>query len=173
MTSFFPEISIQFFQAGEDLGGVAFGVDRIPYFLDIAVGADQKTAADDSLKQTAHEFLAAPRAIGLDHLVGGIAEQWEIKLVPVAEVLQSLHRVGTGSENGDTELVELLFCVAKLGRFNRSTGSIRLGKKEEQDAAAPKVFERKLFATLGSEGEFGSFVADFEHEVVLLNLGTS
>ena len=118
---------------------MAFRVDRIPDFLDFAVGADQKTAADDSLKQTAHEFLAAPRAIGLDHLVGGIAEQREIEFVLVAEALQGLHRVGTGSENGDTELVELLFCVAKLGRFNRSTRSIRLGKKEEQDAAALEI----------------------------------
>jgi hypothetical protein len=30
-----------------------------------------------------------------------------------------------------------------------------------------------LLAAVGSESEFGSFVADFEHEVVLLNLGSS
>lgn len=162
-----------FAQADEDFGGVAFGFDGVPDFLDFAVGADQKTAADDSLEQAAHEFLAAPRAVGLDHLVRRVAEQREIQFVFVAEVLQGLHRVGAGSENGDTELVELLFCVTKLGRFDRSTGSIRSREKEEQDAATLEVFERELFAAVGGEGEFGGFVADFEHELVLLNLWTN
>ena len=146
---------------------MAFGADGVPDLFDFAVGADQKTAADDSLEQTSHEFLAAPRAIGLDHLVRGIAEKREIQFVLVAEALQGLHRVGAGSENGDTELVELLFCVAKLGRFNRSTGSIRFRKKEEQHAAALEVFQRKLLPAVGSENEFGCFVANFEHELVL------
>jgi hypothetical protein len=128
-----------FLQAGEDFGGVAFGSDGIPDFLDFAVGADQKTAANDSLEQAAHEFLAAPRAVGCDHLVRGIAEQWEIEFVFVAEVLQGLYRVGAGSENRDTELIELLFCVTKLGRFDCSTGSIRFWEKEEQDAAAFEI----------------------------------
>jgi len=118
---------------------VAFGFDGVPDFLDFAVDADQKTAADDSLEQAAHEFFAAPRAVGFDHLVRGIAEQRESKFVLVAKVLQSLHRIGAGSEDGDTELVELPFCVAKLGRFDCSTGSIRFGEKEEQDAAALEV----------------------------------
>ena len=118
---------------------MAFGFDGVPDFLDFAVGADQKTAADDSLEQPAHEFFAAPRAIGLDHLVRGVAEQREIEFVLVAETLQGLHRVCAGSENGDTQLVELLFCVTKLGRFDRSTGSIRSWKKEEQDAAALEI----------------------------------
>jgi hypothetical protein len=87
--------------------------------------------------------------------------------------LQRLHRVGAGSENGDTELVELLFCVAKLGRFDRSTGSVRFRKKEEQNAAALEISQGKLFAAVGSKGELGGFVADLEHELGLLNLGTS
>ena len=152
---------------------MAFGFDGVPDFLDFAPGVDQKTAADDSLKQTAHEFLAAPGAVGFDHFVRGIAEQREIEFVLVAEALQCLHGVGTGSKDRDTQLVELLFCVAKLGRFERSTGSIRFGEKEEQDAAALEVFERELFAAVGGECEFGCFVADFEHDAVLQNLWTS
>jgi hypothetical protein len=173
MTNFFFTSSSRFFQAGEDFGGVAFGPDGIPDFLDFAVGADQKTAADDSLKQAAHEFLAAPRAVGLNHLARGIAEEREIEFVLVAEVLQGLHRVGAGSEDGDAELIELLFCVTKLGRFDRSTRGVRFGKKEEQDAAAFKILKRELFAAVGGEGEFGSVVADLEHELVLLNLWTN
>jgi hypothetical protein len=149
---------------------MAFGFDGVPDFLDFAVGADQKTAANDSFEQTAHEFLAAPRAVGLDHFMRGVAEQREIQFVLVTEVLQGLYRVGAGSENGDTELVELLFRVTKLGRFDRSTGSIGFRKEEEQDTTAFEILKRELLAAVGGEGEFGSFVADFEHELVLLNL---
>ena len=119
---------------------MALGLDWVPDLFDFAVGSDQKTAADNSLEQAAHEFLSSPRAVGFDHLVGGIAEQGEIELPLAAEFLQILQRVGAGSEDGDTELVELLFCVAKLGRFNRSTRGIRFRKKEEQNAAALEVF---------------------------------
>jgi hypothetical protein len=119
---------------------MALGFDGVPDFLDLAIGPYQKAAANDSLEQAAHEFLAAPGTEGFDHFVRGVAEQREIELVLVREFLQSLHRVGAGSENGDTELVELLFCVAKLGRFDRSTGSIRFREKEEENAAAFEIF---------------------------------
>jgi len=117
---------------GRDFGGVAFGFDGVPDFLDFAVGVDQKTAADDSLEQAAHEFLAAPGAVGFDHFVRGIAEQREIEFVLVAEVLQCLHGVGTGSKDGGTQLVEFLFLrheTRTLRPFNRS---ICLGEEEEK-----------------------------------------
>jgi hypothetical protein len=153
---------------GEDFGGVAFGFDGVPDLFDFAVGADQKTAADNSFKKAAHEFFPAPCAVGFDHLVRGVAEQREIEFPLVAESLQGLQSIRAGSEYGHTQLIELLFCVAKLGRFDRSTGSIRLRKKEEQDAAAFEVFQRKRLAAVGGESEFGGFVADFKHEHLLL-----
>jgi hypothetical protein len=119
---------------------VAFGFDGVPDLFDFAVGADQKTAANNSLEQAAHEFLTAPRAVGFDHLVRRIAEQREIELPLVAEILQGLHGIGAGSEDGDAQLIELRFCVAKLGRFDSSTRSIRFRKKEEQNAAALEIF---------------------------------
>jgi len=119
---------------------VAFGFDWIPDLFDFAVGADQKTAADNPFKKAAHEFFPAPRTVGFDHLVRGIAEQREIKLPLVAEILQSVHRIGACSEYGDTQLLELRFCVTKLGRFHRSTRSIRFREKEEQNTAALEVF---------------------------------
>ena len=152
---------------------MTFGFDGVPDVFDFAIGADQKTAADDSLEQTAHKFFPSPRAVGFDHLVRGVTKQREIELPLVAESLQGLQSIRAGSEYGHTQLIELLFCVAKLGRFDRSTGSIRLRKKEEQDATAFEVFQRKRLATVGGEREFGGFVADFEHEMVLLNLLTS
>jgi hypothetical protein len=131
---------LQLAEAGEDFGGVAFGFDRVPDLFDSSVGANQKTAADNSLEQAAHEFLSTPRAVGFDHLVRGIAKQREIEFPLVAEFLQGRHRVGAGSENGDAELIELLFCATKLGRFDRSTRGIRFRKEKEQDAAALEIF---------------------------------
>ena len=119
---------------------MAFGFNRVPDLFDFAVGSDQKTAADNSLEQAAHEFFPAPRAIGFDHFVRGVAEQWKIELPLVAEILQGLHGIGAGSEDGDTQPIELRFCVTKLGRFDRSTRSIRFRKKEKQHAAALEVF---------------------------------
>jgi hypothetical protein len=87
MTNFARHISIHFLQAREDFGGVAFGFDWIPDLLDFAVGADQKTAADNSLKQAAHEFLSTPRAVVFDHFVRWIAEQRKVELPLVTEVL--------------------------------------------------------------------------------------
>ena len=125
---------------GEDFGGVALGFGGVPDLFDFAVGADQNATADNSFEQAAHEFLPAPRAVGFDHLVCGITEQGEIELPLFAESLQRLESIRAGSENGDTQLIELLFCVAKLGRLNCSTRSIGLRKKEEQDAASPEIF---------------------------------
>jgi hypothetical protein len=81
---------------------VALGFGWVPDLLDFAVGANQKTAADNSFEQAAHEFLPAPRAVGFDHFVRGIAEQREIKLPLFAESLQRLQSIRAGSENGDT-----------------------------------------------------------------------
>ena len=119
---------------------MAFGFDWVPDIFDFAVWADQKAAADNSFKQAAHEFFFAPRAVGFDHFVRGIAEQWKIEFPLVAEILQGFHGIGAGSEDGDTQPIELRFCVTKLGRFDRSTRSIRFGEKEEQDAAALEIF---------------------------------
>ena len=86
----------------EDFSGVAFGFGRVPDLFDFPVRADQKAAANNSLEQAAHEFLSAPRSIGFDHFVRGIAEQREIELPLFAESLQGFQSIRAGSENGDT-----------------------------------------------------------------------
>jgi hypothetical protein len=71
--------------------------------------------------------------------------------------------IGARAEDGDAELVEFFFCVTKLGRFYRSTGSICFGEEKEEDALAREVFERDFFAFVGLEAEGGSFGTYFEH----------
>ena len=57
--------------------------------------------------------------------------------------------VGAHPEDGDAVLVEIFFCVAKLGRFDGSTGGVGFGVEEEQDALADEVFERDGLAVVG------------------------
>jgi hypothetical protein len=140
---------------------VAFGFDGVPDDFDFSVGADQETAADNSFELAAHEFFVAPGAVSGDHFVAGVAEQRKIELVFVGEFFQRLHGVCAGSQDGDTEPVELRFGVTKLGRFDGSARGVGFGKEEEKDATAFEIFEREMFAGVGSQREFGGFLADF------------
>jgi len=71
--------------------------------------------------------------------------------------------IGAHADYGDAELVEIFFCVTKLGRFHRSTGGVGLGVEEEEDALASEVIQRDVFAFVGFEAEGGGFGAKFEH----------
>jgi hypothetical protein len=57
----------------------------------------------------------------------------------------------------------LLFCVTKLGRFDRSTGSVGFGKEKEDDTFAAKVGERDVLAVVPFYFEIRSFIAWFQH----------
>jgi len=61
------------------------------------------------------------------------------------------------------QFIELLFCVAKLGRFDDSTGGVGFGEEEEKDALALEVFEGDCFILVGLEAERGGFVTGLEH----------
>jgi hypothetical protein len=68
--------------------------------------------------------------------------------------------VGAHAEDGDAEIVEFLFCVAKLGRFDGSTGGAGFGVEEEEDGLAGEVFERDGLAVVGLEAKGGGFGTD-------------
>jgi hypothetical protein len=78
--------------------------------------------------------------------------------------------VGAHAEDGYTQLVEVFFCVAKLGRFYRSTGSVGFGVEEEEDLSAGEVLEGDGLAVVGWETEGGGFGADFQHSTFLREL---
>jgi hypothetical protein len=147
----------------QDFGGVAFGFDEGPDLLDFAGFADEEGAADDAHEGAAHELFFLPGTELLDGLVGGIAEQWEIEFLLGLEGGLGFDGIGAHAEDGDAELVEIFFCVAKLGRFDGSTGGVGFGVEEEEDALAGEIFEREFFAFVGLEAEGGGFGAEFEH----------
>jgi hypothetical protein len=131
--------------------------------LDFAALADEEGASDDTHEGAAHELFSLPGAELLDGFVGSVAEQGEIEILLSLEGGLSFDGIGAHAEDGDPELVEILFCVAKLGRFDRSTGGVGLGVEEEEDALAGVVFERNGVAFVGWEAEGGGFDAYFEH----------
>jgi hypothetical protein len=75
-----------------------------------------------------------------------------------------LDRIGAHAEDGDAKLVEFFLCVTKLGRFDRSTGRVCLGKEKEQNTLPPKIGEGKFGAVIGLQAEKGSLGTWFEHE---------
>jgi hypothetical protein len=125
----------------EDGGGVAFGFDEGPDVFDFAGFADEKRAADDAHEGAAHELFFLPGAEFGDEFVIGVAEQGEIRILLGLEGGLSFDGIGAEAEDGDVELVEVFFCVAKLGRFDGSTGGVGFGVEEEKDALAGEVGE--------------------------------
>ncbi len=69
------------------------------------------------------------------------------------------------SQDGHAQLVELLFCVAKLGRFGRSTGSIGFRIEEKHYSFAEKIGKRDIIASVIFQAKCGGFVANLEHMI--------
>lgn len=140
---------------------MAFGADFVPDFFDFAVRADEECATDNAEERAAEKFLHAARAVGFDGFQVGIAEKIEIEFVFGFEAGLGFDGVAAHAEDDGVELVELLFCVAKLGRFDRSTRSIRFWIEEEDDAFAAEVGERDFRASVVLNAECGGFIAFF------------
>jgi hypothetical protein len=119
---------------------MAFGSDGGPESFDFAGFSEEEGAADDAHKFAAHELLLLPGAERCDGFVIRIAEQREVQLLLRFERGLGFDGIGAHAENGHSELVEFLFCVTKLGRFDGSAGSVGFGIEKEQDAAALEIF---------------------------------
>ena len=140
---------------------MAFGFYLVPDFFDFALGADEKGAADDAEERAAEEFLHAARAVGFDGFQVGIGEEIEVEFEFGFEIGLGFHGIAAHAEDDGVELVEVLFCVAKLGRFDRSTGSVGFGVEKEDYALAAEVGEGDFGAGVVLEAEGGSFIAWF------------
>ena len=128
---------------------MALGFDEGPDFLDFSGFADEEGAADNAHEGAAHELFFLPGAEFADGFVSGVAEQRKIEILLGLEGGLGFNGIGAHAEDGDAELVEVLFCVTKLGRFDGSTGGVGFGVEEEQDALAGEVFECELLAFVG------------------------
>jgi hypothetical protein len=146
---------------------VAFGFDEGPDFFDFAGLADKEGAADDAHEGAAHELFFLPGAEFCDGLVSWIGEQRKIDLVLGLEGGLGFDGIGAHAKDGHAEFVEFLLCVAKLGRFDRSTRGVGLGVEEEEDALALEISQGDKCVVVGFEAEAGGFGAGFKHGVSL------
>jgi len=140
---------------------MAFGFDEGPDFFDFAGFADEEGAADDAHEGAAHELFFLPGAEFCDGLVSRVAEQRKIDPVLGFEGGLGFDGIGAHAEDGHVEFVEFLLCVAKLGRFDGSTGGVGLGVEEEEDAMALEISQGDKRVVVGFEAEGGSFGAGF------------
>jgi hypothetical protein len=86
------------------------------------------------------------------------------------EAGQRLFLVRAGSQDSYSRFVKLRFCVAKLGRFDRSTGCVGFGKEKEEDTLALEILERDEFLFIGFQNEAGSLGAYLKHESTSVSL---
>ena len=142
---------------------MAFRSYVVPDVLDFAVGADEKRAAHNSQERFAEEVFHAPRAVGFDHFKIGVAQQREIEFLLFLEAGLRFYGIPAGSQDNHIQLVELLLCVAKLGRFGRSTRGVSLRKEKQQHALAAKIRERHVFPVVSLHFEIRSLIASFQH----------
>ena len=110
---------------------MAFRFYVVPDVLDLAVRADEKRATHNSQERLAQEVFHASRAVGLDHFKIGVAQQRKIQLLLFLEAGLRFYGIPAGSQDDHIQLVELLLCVTKLGRFGRSTRGVSLRKEKQ------------------------------------------
>jgi len=147
---------------------VALRFDVVPNVFELAVRADEERAPDNAKERTAKEFLHAARAVGFDSLQVRIAQEIEVEFLLGFEGGLSFDGVAAHPEDDHAKLVELLFCVAKLGRFGRSAGSVGFRIEKQHDAFAEIVRERDVVADVVLQAKCGGFAAYFKHVSTLV-----
>ena len=149
---------------GQDLGGVPLRSDGVPHSFDFAVRVDEKAAANNSQKRLSQKFLHPPRAVGFDCFQVWIAEEIEVELVLRFEAGLGFDGVTAQADDDRVELVEMFLRVAKLGRFDGSTGGVGFGKEKEDDAMTAEVGQRDVGARVVFQAKGRGLVTGFEHE---------
>jgi hypothetical protein len=139
------------FDGGQNFGSVPFGRHVVPDLANFSLRANPVRHAHDSKERFSQEALHAPRAEGFHHLKFRVGEQREIQLVLDAEFRLVFDAVRAATEDAGVGRFKLLDGVTKLGRFRRSTGSIRFGEEEEDEVLPLVVLERNGLALIGSD----------------------
>jgi hypothetical protein len=93
--------------------------------------------------------------------VRGVAQQRKIELLFDFEACKRFLRISACAENLNTEFVEVLLGVTKLGRFDRSTGRVRFREEEQHGAPALQVLQREFAAIVHFQVKVWRFVPDF------------
>ena len=142
---------------------MALRFDVVPNVFELAFRADEERAADNAEERTAKESLHAARAVGFDSLQIRIAQEIEVEFLVGFEGGLRFDGVAAHAQDDHAKLVELLFCVTKLGRLGRSAGSVGFRIEKQHDAFAEVVRESDVLAGVVLQAKCGGFAAYFEH----------
>ena len=121
------------------VGGVAFGLNLVPNFRHASVAPNQKCGPDDAEERFPEELLHPARAISLNGREFRIAQKREIELIFRRELRLRIHAVRAAAQDDSVSLIEIRFCVAKLGRFVDSTRGESLRKEVEHHRFSREV----------------------------------
>lgn len=136
---------------------MALGFDSAKLLFDIPVLNDERAALD------AHDFLSIhvlflhyPECRG--ELLVGVGEECERQLELLLEFLERRGFIGRDADDGGAALLELLVCVAKLGRLDVSARRVCLRKEIQDQRLARKILQRASFSVLVLQIEIGRFI---------------
>jgi hypothetical protein len=97
--------------------------------------------------------------------VGWIAEQRKIQLLFLLEARKRFFRIGARTQDRYILFVEVLLCVAKLGRFRRSTWRVGFGEEEQHYPLALEITQRHIGARIALKREVRCLVSYFQHDL--------
>ena len=90
-----------------------------------------------------------------------VAEQSKIKFLFGFKIGEGFFRVRAHAQNRCVFQIESLLCVAKLGRFDDSTGGVGFGIEKQDHPLAAKVLQGHRFSFTRLQGKFWSSFACF------------
>ena len=130
-----------------------------PDFLNLSLRVNEVCNAENTVVFAAHEFLAPPRSVGLANLLVLVGQQREGQAIFGHEFVVLGHRVAADAQKDGLSLIKSGVFITERADLLRSTGSIVLGIKKEDDMPTLEILQGHLGTTIDSSRERRSEIA--------------
>ena len=135
----------------------------LEYLRDAALFVDQEGCPLNAhILFPEHAFLL-PDAIRFGDAVVDVTQECVREPVLCLELRLLRRRVRRDAEHHSVFAGELLVCVAKLARLERSAGGIGFGIEEQYDVLAAQAAEIEFLAGISLQMDGGRWIAGFQH----------
>ena len=136
-----------------------------PDLLDFPLWIDEIGNAIDTLVFLAHEFLWAPRAIGLHNFLVLVRDQPKGQAIFRHKLVVFGHGIAAHPKQHGFCLLELDVFITERAGLLRSARRVVLGVKEQHHVFALELPKGNLATTVGRTGEGRSGIAFLEHDI--------
>ncbi len=136
-----------------------------PDLLDFPLWIDEIGNAMDTLVFLAHEFLWAPRAIGIHNFLVLVRDQPKGQAIFRHKLVVLGRGIAAHSEQHGFCLLEMDVFITERAGFLRSARRVVLGVKEQHHVFALKLLKGNLATAVGRCGEEGSVIAFLERDI--------